>query len=71
MQLKRCFLTIHQGMLDEPFINMPDNETCMILYFDELKKMFTVPTLGSCQGQIVESTHEPHDAQKVPVLRQI
>ena len=38
MQLKRSFLTIHQGMLDEPFINMPDNETCMILYFDELKK---------------------------------
>lgn len=38
MQLKRCFLSIHQGMLNPPFIEMPDNETAMTLYWEELIK---------------------------------
>ena len=38
MQLKRCFLSIHQGMLNPPYIDMPDNETAMVLYWEELQK---------------------------------
>ena len=38
MQLKRCFLSIHQGMLSPPFIEMPDNETAMTLYWEQLIK---------------------------------
>ena len=38
MQLKRCFLTIHQGMLDEKLASMRDNEIAMTTYFKLLKK---------------------------------
>lgn len=52
MQLKRCFLSIHQGMLNPPYIDMPDNETAMKLYWEELvtrlrsKKYFTAGALA-------------------------
>lgn len=38
MQLKRCFLSIHQGMLSPPLNSEQCNETAMRLYWDELKK---------------------------------
>ena len=41
MQLKRCFLSIHQAMLNPPYITMPDNETAMRAYWDELYRMTT------------------------------
>ena len=52
MQLKRSFLSIHQGMLRNPYIEMPDNETAMKLYWDELiirlksKKYFNAGALA-------------------------
>ena len=52
MQLKRCFLSIHQGMLNPPYIDWADNETAMVSYWDELttrlrsKKYFTAGALA-------------------------
>lgn len=38
MQLKRCFLSIHQGMLSPPLNAERCNESAMRVYWDELKK---------------------------------
>lgn len=62
MQLKRSFLSIHQGMLEEPFVSMPDNETAMKLYWEDLLKNIDKKeyTAGALAVEIAPKTGTLH-----------